>query len=527
MNTATKDTLFTEVEALRAEREGFRTSIARQDERIALYAEEVDRLREMIVQMQKQAFGPRSERWETEEQGKLLLNEVEVEAAKPADGETAGEETAAPPVDAGEVKVAAHTKKRGHRRPLPEHLKREIVEVELPEDQRFDAQGNALKVVGKEISEKLCYEPAKITVIEYHRFRYGVDAGEPVKTAPPVPSIIPKGIATASLIAAIVTAKYADGLPLYRQEEIFLRQEIDLSRSSMARWVVQAAMAARPIWNLLEERLMQSHYVACDETHVQVLKEDGRKAESKSWMWLRTNPSDTEKIILFDYDPHRSGEVAKRLLMNFEGILQCDGYGAYNAVEKQPGLTRIGCNMHGRRGFKKAADGAPKSKKLAAIGLKYYRALYAIETEARDLSWQKRYEYRLEKATPIWTEFKTWAEETRKKVPRRSSIGDALHYFIGEYDYLVGYLLNGELEMDNGHAERMIKNFAIGRKNWMFSDTPEGADASALFYSFVVTAKVNGVNPYEALKTIFTELPLARTVDDFDRLAQILLGTKS
>jgi transposase len=512
--------LFTEVEALRMEKVGLEVALRTRDEKIALVEEENERLREMLIKMRKQAFGPKSERWETEEQGKLILNEAEVEASKPeAEDAAEGAET--------EIKVAAHTKKRGHRKPLPEHLEREIVIVELPEEERFDAAGNALKVVGKEVSEKLMYEPAQIKVIEYHRYRYGADAGEPVKVAPPVPSIIPKGIATPSLIAAIVTAKYADGLPLYRQEEIFKRQEIELSRSSMARWVVQAALAARPIWNLLEERLMASHYVACDETHVQVLKEEGRKPTSKSWMWLRTNPSDTEKIILFDYDPHRSGEVAKRLLLNYEGILQCDGYGAYNAVEKQRGLTRIGCNMHGRRKFREAADGKTKSKKLAATGLKFYRALYAIEEEAKDFSWRERHAYRLEKAVPIWEEFKAWALETEKKVPRRSSIGDALHYFIAEYDYLVGYLLNGELEMDNGHAERMIKNFAIGRKNWLFSDTPEGAESSALFYSFVVTAKVNGVNPYEALKKIFTELPLATTADDFDRLAQVLLGTKS
>jgi len=512
-------TLFTEVESLRLEKAGLEVALKTRDEKIALVEEENGRLRDMLIKMSKQAFGPKSERWETEEQGKLILNEAEVEANKPVADEDESENPG--------IKVAAHTKKRGHRKPLPENLEREIVVVELPEAERVDAAGNALKVVGKEISEKLMYEPAKIKVLEYHRLRYGLDAGEPVKTAPPVPSIIPKGIATPSLLAAIVTAKYADGLPLYRQEEIFKRQEIELSRSSMARWVVQAALAARPIWNLLEERLMASHYVACDETHVQVLKEEGRKPTSKSWMWLRTNPSDTEKIILFDYDPRRSGEVAKRLFLNYEGILQCDGYASYNAVEKQPGLTRIGCNMHGRRKFREAADGKAKSKKLAAVALKFYRALYAIEEEAKDFRWEKRYFYRLEKAAPIWEDFKVWAKETEKKVPRRSSIGDALHYFIGEYDYLVGYLLNGELEMDNGHAERMIKNFAIGRKNWLFSDTPEGADASALFYSFVVTAKVNGVNPYEALKTIFTELPLATTADDFDRLAQILLGTKS
>jgi transposase len=521
VTTLTKDTLFTQNEALREEIEGLRLLHARDEEKITHLDGEIDRLRELIGKLQKQAFGPRSERWETEEQGKLVFNEAEVEAAKPEGSEECAVEGAD-----REVTVAAHKKKiRGHRKPLPEHLPREIVVLELPPADRVDAAGNELKVVGKEISEKLSYEPAKISVIEYHRLRYGYDSGEPVKTAPPVPSIIPKGMVTPSLLAAIVTAKYADGLPLYRQEEIFLRQAIELSRTSMARWIVQAAEKCLSIWNILEGKLLEKPYVAADETHVQVLKEKGRRAQTKSWMWLRTNPLDQERIVLFDYDPHRTKEVAARLFADYKGILQCDGYGSYDVLEKNPDLIRIGCNMHGRRKFKEADEGSAKSKSLAGEGLKYYRALYAVEEEIKDLTPEERYRIRQEKAAPIWSEFKAWAEEKNKRVPRKTSIGDAFHYFLNEYDYLVGYLRDGRLNIDNGEAERKIKYVAIGRKNWLFCDTPEGANASALFYSFVVTAKANGVNPYEALKKIFTELPLATSIDDFERLAGILLGT--
>ena len=510
-----KNSLFTEGEELRSEVRGLRVAVDIYKEKLTHSEEENERLRELIVKLQKQAFGPKSERWETEAQGILIFNEAEVEAAKPE----------VPAEEEKEVTVAGYTKKRGHRKPLPSHLPREIVVVELPEAEQVDAKGNALKVVGKEVSEKLSYEPAKITVIEYHRLRYGYDAGEPVKTAPPVPSIIPKGIVTPSLLAAVVTAKYADGLPLYRQEEIFLRQAIELSRTSMARWIVQAAEVARPLWNILEEMLLANPYVAADETHVQVLKEEGKKAQTKSWMWLRTNPWGKERIVLFDYDPSRSKEVAQRLFADYRGILQCDGYGSYDVLEKNEGLIRIGCNMHGRRKFREAADGSRRSKPLAAQGLKYYRALYDVEEEIKDLPPEEKYRIRQKKAAPIWEEFKAWAEEKNKCVPRKTSIGDAFHYFINEYKYLVGYLTDGRLNMDNGEAERKIKYVAIGRKNWLFSDTPEGADASAIFYSFVVTAKSNGVNPYEALKKIFTELPLASTCEDFERLAGILLGT--
>jgi transposase len=516
--TLLKENLFTENESLRSENEGFRLLRKKDQERIAFIEEELDRMHELLIKFKKQTFGPRGERWETEEQALMVFNEAEAEACKPESEAETEEES---------VEVSGFKRKRGKRSALPEHLPREIVVVELPEAERFDDSGNALKVVGKEVSEKFEYQPPVMKVIEYHRLRYGMDAGDPVKTAPPVPSIIPKGIVTPSLLSAIVTAKYADGLPLYRQEDIFARIEVELSRSSMARWIVAAAEYSRPIWNILEERLMESSYLSCDETWTQVLKEEGRKPSDKSWMWVRCNPNDKEKIILFDYDPHRSGDVAKRLFAGYSGTLQCDGYGAYNILEKQPGLIRIGCNMHGRRGFRYAADGKPKSKKLAETALKFYRKLYDIEDEAKGRSAEERHALRQEKAKPIWDEFKIWADSTFPKVPRRSSIGDALHYFLGEYDYLIGYLKDGRLEMDNGFAERVIKNFAIGRNNWLFSDTEAGAEASALFYSFIITAKLNGVNPYAALKKIFEELPLATSVEDFERLANILLGRES
>jgi transposase len=515
-STAQSELLFTENEQLRIKNSGLEVALRVEREKTAHVESENEHLREMLVKFKKEAFGPKSERWETEEQVVLEFNEAEALTGQAPEDEEEDEE---------QIEVKGHAKKRGKRRPLPEHLPREVVVVELPENERTASDGTPLKVIGKEISEKLEYEPAKMRVIQYHRLRYGRDSGDHVKTAPPVPSVIPKGIATPSLLSAIVTAKYADGLPLYRQEEILARQGVELSRTSMARWVVQAALVARPIWNILEERLLASPYLQCDETWTQVLKEKGRKPESKSWMWVRSNPVDTERIVLFDYDPHRSGAVAKRLLSEYRGILQCDGYQSYNPLEKIPGITRIGCNMHGRRGFRTAADGSKKSKPLASVALKFYRRLYDIEAEAKEKSWAERHRLRQEKAAPIWKEFKAWAEATFPKVLRKSSIGDALHYFLGEYDYLVGYLRDGRCEMDNGFVERMIKNFALGRNAWLFSDTPEGAEASALFYSFVVTAKSNGVNPYAALKTIFEKLPLATTVDDFERLASILTST--
>jgi transposase len=507
--------LFSETESLRIENEGLKAKLDKEERRVALYEEETSRLHEIIRKLKREAFGPRGERWETKEQI-LLFNEAEESAAKKL----------APPVE-GEVQVPAHTRKRGKRQPLPKDLPREVVVVDIPEAEKTAPNGSALRVIGKEVSEKLVYEPAVMKVIEYHRLKYaGAEGQDTVKVAPAVPSIVPKGIATSSLLAHIITAKFADGLPLYRQEEQFARLGVDIPRSTMGRWIVQGARTCQGIWNALEERLMSEPYVSCDETHTQVLKEEGRAAESKSWMWVRGTPGADKRVVLFDYDPSRSGDVAKRLFADYEGFLQVDGYGAYNALEKSPGLVRIGCNMHGRRKFFDAAEGSSKGQGLAAEGLDYYQKLYDIEKKAKELTRAERHELRQKEARPLWDDMKAWAEKHNATVPPKSKIGQAFHYFLSEYEYLTGYLKDGRLEMDNGYAERAVKYFAIGRKNWLFSDTVEGAEASSLFYSFLVTAKINGVDPYQAMKRVFDNVPLAQTVDDYERLAEILLGIR-
>jgi transposase len=516
--TSEFSSLFTEVTDLKTENAGLNSLILKHSERELQYISEIEWLKEALGKMKRDRFGSRKERWESEEQVLLIFNEAEIEATKPESSESEEDEQ--------EVPVKGFNRKRGKRSPLPAHLSREIVPVELPANERFTEDGQPLQVIGKEVSEKFFFEPAQMKIIEYHRYRYGLDSGDPIKIAPPVPMIIPKGIATPSLLADIVIKKYADGLPLYRQEEIWERHQINLSRSSMGRWVVQAAAACIPIWNVLQDWLLEENYVSADETHTQVLKEKDRKPESKSWMWVRATPGRRQPIVLFDYDPHRSGEVAKRLFADYRGFLQADGYAAYNILEKQDNVIRIGCNMHGRRGFSDADKGAKAGRGLAAVALKYYDRIYDIEKKAKKqgLTWPGRKQLRDTEAVPIWDEMKVWADKHYGQVPRKSLIGEALHYFIEQYELLRGYLQDGCLEADNGFAERAIRKFGIGRNNWMFSDSPDGAHASALFYSFVVTAKLNGVNPYQAIKTIFERIPAAVILEDYEELAKLLLS---
>lgn len=282
---------------LRERLEGALAKSAVLQERASQLEDENRWLREQLASLKRAQFGKKSERWESAEQ--LTFNEVEVEARKPEPDDEASDE----------IKVSAHMKKRGHRRPLPEGLEREVVKIELPATELFDADGTPLKIIGWEKSEKLKYVPGKTSIVEIHRAKYGVDSGDYVKTAPPPLSIIPKGFATSELLAAIAVAKFADGLPLYRIEEIFKRKGVDLNRTTMARWMIAVAEALRPIWNVLSDKWRESFYVACDETKLQVLKEKGRKAEDQSWMIVRSTPFGPKKIVLFDYIHRKPGNL--------------------------------------------------------------------------------------------------------------------------------------------------------------------------------------------------------------------------
>ena len=528
-----QEIFFSELETLKSENQGLKLQLKSDQEKIKYYEEEVERLNEMLSSLTRSKYGKKSERYESQEQ--MVFNEAEVltKNLKPELSDEIIIDGKGDVVDHAakekEITVKEHTKKvRGHRKPLPKELEREVVKLELPESEQISADGvTPLKIIGYEVSEKLVYEPAVVKVLEIHRAKYGVEAGDYEKTAPHVPAIIPRSFVTPELAASIIAKKYAYGLPFYRQEALFLELGIDLPRQTQARWVIAHAKACMPIFNVLQDRLLSSGYASCDETHTQVLKEDGKTAESKSYMWVRSTPHAKNKIILFDYDPTRSGDVAKKLFEDFSGYVQVDGYAGYNFLEKQSNVFRIGCNMHGRRYFEQAkVDGAKSGKTLAEVGLKYYQQLYALDDESKKLELEEKQKHRLETHKPIWDEFKLWVDNNIKKVPPKSKLGKALNYFMNEYEYLIGYLKDPRLEMDNGFVERSIRKFAIGRNNWMFSDTEDGADASSMFYSILCTANVNGVKPFNLLKHLFYEIPKAKTIEDIENLADVIMGIK-
>jgi transposase len=485
------------------------------EEKAAQYESQISWLTEQLKAVNRSQYGKKSERWESEEQVKMVFNEAEVEASKAE--ATASEEGSTTEVKPHQRKV------RGHRKPLPEDLPREVIRIELPEGERKGENGEPLKQIGWEISEKLKYEPAKMSVIEYHRAKYGIDSGDYVKTAPPVPSVIPKGIATPELLSSMICSKYSDGLPLYRIEETFKRIGVDLARSTMARWMVQVGQAMIPIFNILQDRLNQAHAVACDETKLQVLREKGRSASTDSWMIVRCTPCEEEKIALFNYSTSRSGATIQKFFDDFKGNLLCDGLNSYDGIESEK-IKRFGCHMHARRKFEAAAKiGAKSGQGIAAQIMNLYSKFYLEEEKIKLLHYEERRLQRLQKIKPILEEIQKIVEENRSRVPDKSKLGEAFRYFINELKYLMRFLDDGKMDPDNGFAERVIRKFAIGRNNWLFCITPEGADASSIIYSLVITARLNEVNPFTAITEILRGLPLATSLADYEKLASLLL----
>jgi len=419
------------------------------------------------------------------------------------------------------ILVPAHTRKKRGRKPLPDNLPRVDMVHELPESERHcDHDGQLLTEIDEVISEQLDIIPAKIQVIRHIRKKYACTCGQCIKTAPLPAQPIPKSLASPGLLAHIAVSKYQDALPLYRQETILQRIGVGLPRATLANWMIQAGSLIQPVINLLRDRLLDYDILQMDETTVQVLKEDGKAAQSNSYLWLQRGGPPDQPVVLYDYDPGRGAGVPKRLLAGFAGYLQTDGYDGYNAVIAANGLVHVGCMAHARRKFSEAvkAQGKNKKKGKAHQGLILIQKLYRVEKQARRLAPEERYACRQQQARPVLDELRSWLDDSLPLVPPTSATGKALHYLRREWEKLVRYLDDGRIEIDNNSAENAIRPFVVGRKNWLFSASVKGVKASANLYSLVETAKANDLEPYAYLRYLFTALPKAETVDVIEAL---------
>jgi len=471
-------------------------------------------LLEQIRLFQRQRFGASSEKFPADQQD--LFNEAEalVDEEEP-------EAVAQGSSDVSEAAATARPQKKRGRQALPAELPRVDIVHDLPEAQRCCPEGHALKVIGEEISEQLDIIPAKIQVLRHIRKKYACPCCEAhVKTAPLPPQPIPKSNASPGLLAYLVTAKFLDALPLYRQSQILQRLGLDIARGTLAAWMIRCAELIQPLINLLQEQLLQYDIQHMDETTLQVLKEDGKKAQSKSYLWVQRGGPPDRQVILFSYDPSRGQRVADGLLTGYQGYLQTDGYVGYDAVCAKNNLTQVGCFAHARRKFDEALKAqSPKTKAgKASKGLIYIQKLYRIEHLIKELTPEERYQRRQQQAVPLLNEIRAWLDRSLPQVPPTSLTGKALTYLDNQWDKLIRYCEDGRLDIDNNATERAIRPFVIGRVNWLFADTVAGAKASAHLYSLIETAKVHGLEPYRYLRHIFKELPQAQSLEDIEKL---------
>jgi len=460
-----------------------------------------------------QRFGPSSEQTAPFEQ-MTFFNEAESEASAFVIAEP----------DFADVKIIRKGKQKGHKESITKPLPTETIEYRLStEDMACPQCGEMLHEMKKEVRKELKVIPAQVMVTEHVRYVYACrnceknEISTPIVSAPMPNPAIKNSLASPSMLAHIMSRKYMEAIPLYRQEQQFKRYGINLSRQTLANWMIKASSSwLAPIYEAMHQELIKKDILHADETVLEVLCEPGREASTHSYMWLYRTGREDIPIVLYEYTQGRSGDYAKTFLSGFSGYLHTDGYAGYHklAEKKEPeenGITLVGCWAHARRKYDEAlkALGAKESPAAGTIhtGLEYCNKLFKIEEEIKVLSPEARIKYRLEQAKPLLAAYFAWAEKTEPIVLPKSKLGEAIGYSLKQRKYLESYLLDGRLEISNNRAERSIKPFVIGRKNWLFSNTPRGADASAVIYSLIETAKENDLNPFPYLQYLFEQLP--------------------
>jgi transposase len=375
-------------------------------------------------------------------------------------------------------------------------------------------------VIGQQISEQLDIVPMQIRVLRHTRNTYGCPSGEHAPVTAVLPAQpLPKSNASPDFLTMLLITKYIDGLPLARFEYVLDRHGVKVPRQTLARWVIGAANLLQPLHNLMRDTLFDGPFMHMDETVVQVLKEKDKSPTSNSYMWVQAGGPPDKPVVIYDYDPSRSGAVPTRLLLDYQGYLMTDGYEGYNALARTEGIEHLVCWAHVRRKFVEATRVQPKGKKgradeaVALIG-----KLYGIEKDYKDANDLERFAARQQRSLPVLTALREWLDKTRPAVVPGSALGRALSYMHDYWAKLIRYVERGDLPIDNNRVENVIRPFVIGRKAWLFSDTPAGANASAVIYSLLQTAKANGHEPYAWLRRVMRDLPAAKTVEEIEAL---------
>ena len=515
-----------QIEVLKA-----RTNASSDEERIAILNSEnenlkktnddlqqqVEWLTEQIITINRQKYVAKSEAFnEVMEQLSMMPNEVESYLTTSI---------------VKEIQIPAHKRQRKlsvlNEEKLPDDIETEVVEHRLSEEElECPACGHTMTEIGKEVKRSLKIIPAKAIVVEDWYYTYACDNCKkndievPIVKAPKENPFIEGSYASPEAVAHLMYQKYVMASPLYRMEQELNSKGIALSRQTMSNWIMTAEYDyLRPVYEKLKERLLKEDILHADETELKVVQLGKQKGSPKGYMWLfRTGKYSDNPTVLYKYEPSRSGDTPKEFLKGYKGYLQTDGYVGYHKLTE---VTHVGCFAHLRRKFFEAVESGSET---AAKGFGYCEALFAIESELADATFEERYKVRQEHSLPILNEFKEWASVQR--VPAKSKIGQAIKYLNNQWKYLVNYTLDGRLDMTNNIAERSIKMFVIGRKNFLFSNTLNGARSTAVTMSIIETAKANDIDPYKYLLWIFKNAPKIKTDDDDKSWALLLMPEK-
>ncbi|WGQ12750.1 IS66 family transposase [Sphingobacterium faecium] len=480
LENLSKDDLLKVISSQQKEITDLSKSSSAKDEKIDYLTQERDHLKSQVEMLKRMQFGQKRERFEGDPNQTFLPFQAE-----PVEVEQQQEEI--------KQKIEYVRKRPNHkgRAKLPAHLP--VKEIEI------HPEGDLAQMIciGKEITEELECEPAKFYIKRYIRYKYAAKDKSAVVIAELPERVIDKGIPGSSLLAMILTGKYQDHLPLYRQKQIFARENIQIASSTIEGWTKQALEKLEPLYEQLVFDTKAQGYLQVDETPIKVLDSDKKGAAHSGYYWVYHAPE--KGTVLFDYSPTRGGIAAVPMLWNFKGYLQTDGYAVYEKYGKKKEVTHLACWAHARREFEKALD---NDKVRAEKALLMIQKLYAVERKAKqeNLSAEQIKEIRLSESLPIINELGKWIFEEIKNTLPKSQIGKAMAYAYARWDALSAYLNDGNLLIDNNLVENAIRPVALGRKNYLFAGSHEAAQRAAMIYSFFAICKKHEVNPFEWLK---------------------------
>lgn len=454
---------------------------------------EIKLLQEKIDYLIRQQFSSKSEKLNPHQGGLFDENDLPIEVEK------------------DEEIIIEFVRKKGGRSSPSKDLPRVRVEHDISEEEKLCSCGDMMHKVKEVISEQYDIVPAKFQIIENVRFVYGCRCGVSPLTTPLAPFILPKTQVTASFLATIAVQKFEDALPLYRQAKIYkTRFGVPFSDTTLSNWMIKGSQRLKPFMNLLLEKLLQNDYIQADETTLQVLKAHKGNATKKSYIWMGVG-RDRYKVVYMHYANNRSAVVASTLFKDFSGYLQTDGYAGYNSVVRTEGITQLACWAHARRKFAdiiKSGVSDIQSKAYAQEAITLIQKLYKIEKEIKENTPDKKYLIREEKSQPVIHTIRVWIDTTFFKAQALGgAISKAFVYLNNQFTKLCVYLENGTLNIDNNGAENHIRPMVLGRKNWLFATSVKGAEAIAIWYTVIETAKANGLEPYGYLKCLLTKLP--------------------